>query len=178
MNEYSYLRPSVAYVNKKLYIAWTDTDNRINIMSFHDGFLLQKKVKLNETSYLAPSIAASDSELLLAWIDTDSRLNTLKSINGTTWSNKVTYSEKSNYSPTVSYTGNYKDFYIAWTGTNSAHNLNIMSDGGSINYGFDRKRILNITSYEPPSITTSLGFIFCAWSDSGNYIKYSYFLKE
>jgi len=130
LGDTSIAAPALAVFNGKLYIAWTGTDSlhRLNVMSSLDGVSFGNKVILGETSNAGPAldvrpVGTRADELTLAWTGTDARLNTLVTTNGRDFFNKVILGETSIAGPALA--GFAGGRYIAWTGTDSDHHLNV-----------------------------------------------------
>jgi hypothetical protein len=109
-----------------LLIAWTGTDNRLNVLFFPIPGT-PTKVTLAESSFHAPAIAFFGSQgattILLAWTGTDGRLNTMTSPDGRTFGNKVTTNETSAFGPALATFSN--GFFIAWAGTDLQRHVNV-----------------------------------------------------
>lgn len=89
--------------NGRLFLAWTGTDNHLNIMSSADlGASWQNKRTLNETSPTEPSLVVFNGKLILMWNGTDfaNHLNFIESGDGgLTWGNKITIGDTSGHHP-------------------------------------------------------------------------------
>ncbi len=78
LNEQSNHGPVLQFFNGRVFLAWTGTDDRLNVMSSGDlGATWQNKRTLNEASPTEPALAIFGGKLILMWNGTDSanRLN-------------------------------------------------------------------------------------------------------
>jgi len=69
----------------RLYVAWTGTDNNLNVMHSTDGgrnFDSSTKQTLYEQSYARPAVVSYQDRLYLAWAGTDGNLNLIYSKDG------------------------------------------------------------------------------------------------
>jgi hypothetical protein len=117
---------------ERLFITWTGPDKGMNIASSNDG------VHFDFTNTRIPSESSNDRPVLYPWKNvngtaimslwftgTDSRLNSLQSVavtpfpDGPSFGQKVTFDDTSIAGPAM-YNG-----WLAWTGTDGAHHLNI-----------------------------------------------------
>ncbi|HLY31042.1 MAG TPA: hypothetical protein VKQ36_08430, partial [Ktedonobacterales bacterium] len=118
-----------------------------------------------EAAYRAPRSTAPAAAL--AWADTSSvhTLNVMLSLDGLHYTSKKTLSETSLVRPAlvVTWVNGTTVVTIAWIGTNSAHNLNVLYDVyGAL--GSPHKLILPESSFTPPSITFFQGKYFISWT--------------
>jgi hypothetical protein len=108
-----------------LFLAWTGSDRRLNIMSFPPGSAA--KVTLNEISNFAPALAFSPAgsvnTFILAWTGTDGRINMMRSADGSNFGDKVTLDDTSAFGPALVHAPG-APFLIAWTGTDQHRSLN------------------------------------------------------
>ena len=72
--------PALSPFSEKLYLAWTSTDKRLNLIPSVDGtdFANTQKIILEEGSERAPASAEFNERLYLAWRGNDSHLNVLR----------------------------------------------------------------------------------------------------
>jgi len=151
----------------RLYLAWTGTDGRLNVMSSDNGRDFTNKVTLGETSNVAPALVDYEGRLYLAWTGTDGRLNVMRSDNGRDFTNKVTLGETSVHAPAlVVFSARLN---IAWTGTDGR--LNIMSSLDGLKFGDpaqgDEKVTLADTSIAAPALSRLVnlrGGGYIAWT--------------
>lgn len=73
-SENSNLPPSLAVFNNLIYIAWTGTDNQLNVMSSPDGVTWNEDThaRLGQFSAWGPSLAVFDSKLHMAFSNSSS----------------------------------------------------------------------------------------------------------
>lgn len=130
--------------SNEITLAWTGTDQRLNVLSHRAG-----KVTLGETSGNQPSLAVHGDRLYLAWTGTDQRLNVVSSADGKTFSGKVTLDETSPDGPFLKSDG--RQIYLAWTGTDQRLNELISKDGGK---SWGDKSTSHETSGHSPALAT------------------------
>ncbi len=126
------------------------------------------KVTLADTSIDGPALWTSPTgsmRAVIAWTGTDAahRLNYMTSSNGLSFTNKHILSETSSFRPAIAAvsTDPNPTVEIAWTGTDAAHHLNLLS--GIPGLGFE-KVILRDTSFTAPSLALNGGTVFLAWA--------------
>jgi hypothetical protein len=107
-----------------LYLAWTGTDNRLNLISSADGVKFDRKITFDETSNVGPSLAVFNNKLYLGWLGQDNLLNWMSSSDGQGFGNKVTSTEGSSVAPALAATNDY--LYITWSGGGGTDLLNVM----------------------------------------------------
>ena len=59
----------------RLWLAWTGTDRRLNVMSSPDGVTFDQKVTLDERSTTAPSLTVHNGRLVIGWTGGGSKIN-------------------------------------------------------------------------------------------------------
>jgi hypothetical protein len=133
--------PAIGRFYSQAVLAWTGTDSahHLNLLISSDGLHYGNKVILPETSLWRPALGFIDTgrgapygTILLAWTGTDpAHTLNLEQINmpGFTVGQKITYwGETSFTAPALlSINGDFNsDVYLAWSGTDSAHTLNII----------------------------------------------------
>lgn len=84
----------------------------------------------------------------------------MSTTDGIHWGNKVTLGDSSPNAPAL--TVNQGSLYVAWTGTNAAHNINLMSSADGRNWG--GKRVPGDTSIDTPTLTTFQQRVYVAWT--------------
>jgi hypothetical protein len=150
------LTPAATVFDGRLYLAWTGTDGRLNVISSADGVHFANKVTLADTSRTGPALAAFNGRLYLGFTGLDGRLNVESSANGVTFGNKVTLNETSflvfgkhvvELSPALASFGGR--LFISWTGTNT--HLNVESSANGVTFG--NKVTLGVTSEAAPALT-------------------------
>jgi hypothetical protein len=67
--------PTLISHGGRLWLAWTGTDRRVNLMSSSDGILFDHKVVLNERTSSQPALAVHNGRLVLAWSGGGDRIN-------------------------------------------------------------------------------------------------------
>src|SRR5262249_43131 len=144
--------------NGRLFLAWTGTDDRLNVMSSGDlGATWQNKRTLNETSPTEPALAIFNGKLILLWNGTDSpsHLNFIESADGAlTWGNKWTMGDTSDHHPAMADGADHVP-YFCWAGSgNELLNL-LHSETGNTN-GFqvspNYKRTFRDTAVNGPCL--------------------------
>lgn len=61
-----------------IYLAWTGTDNQLNVSTSSDGATWTKLPATGQSSYFGPTLAVSpEGFLYLGWTGTDLKLNSL-----------------------------------------------------------------------------------------------------
>lgn len=123
------------------------------------------KNTLPETSFGSPAFASRPNRTVLAWTGTDAthRLNVATSQNGlTSYTNKRTLGDNSIAGPAVAQMSEAAGsaVILAWTGTDTAHRLNVMFDV----YGQRKKATFSDTSFTSPAITIYQGNVLLAWA--------------
>jgi hypothetical protein len=129
--------PAIAYLNDRLYLAWTGRDrkNHINITSFtvaDDGELAEyAKVTLDEesTDEAGPALLGANDLLYLVWQGRDDHINVVESKNGKDFQNKRTLKEKSPHTATPGITFGDGFLYISWIGHDDRLNIDSSTDG-------------------------------------------------
>lgn len=116
----------------RAYLAWTGTDatHHLNIMSSPDGFRFGKKRTLGYVSLTAPSLAVASCQCLvtLAWAGTNRyhSLNILSDVYGTPQYLHLDDSFSVS-APSLTYFAG--QFWLAWTGVDPTHALNVRALG-------------------------------------------------
>lgn len=115
-------------------MAWTGTDgaHHLNVSLSADGIHYDHKITLGETSYVRPAITvvptSTANVVVIGWRGTDQRLNVLYDVYGALGTpRKATFNETSSYAPALTYFAG--QIWLAWTGTNSGHSLNVRALG-------------------------------------------------
>jgi hypothetical protein len=181
-------RPALALDERgrKIYLAWTGTDQSINLMSSDDGLGFGGKVTLPGRSLFGPAIAGVNGTPLVAWADANT--GELKMMNGP---NAPVFStgETSSGAPCLGFFPNVSSEpkFLAWTGTNAERQLNVMfSEFGGL--PTQHKTTLPTdgpnagTAISGPSLAfkvgpDQVGFLVTAWTglpggpDRGNHLN-------
>jgi hypothetical protein len=178
LNEQSNHGPVLLMFNGRLFIAWTGTDSRLNVMSSADlGATWQNKQTLNETSPTEPAIAVFGGKLILMWNGTDfeNHLNFIESADGIHWSNKITLGDTSGHHPGM-ILGPDGIPYFCWAGSNN-NLLNLMHSENGSTSGFvaspNYKRTFYDSASNGPCLCTFRGHVFIGWTgtDSSGYVN-------
>jgi len=173
LSEFSTVSPAVAAFNRKLFVAWTGTDQfrQLNIISADqpDPLNFSNKRILGQDSLTGPALAVFQGNLYYAWTGTDQfrQLNIWSSSDGINFSNKRILGQDSLTGPALAaFQGN---LYYAWTGTDTQRQLNIMSSTDGLNFG--NKFILGESSNFRPALTSAFTApgesnreLFMAWT--------------
>lgn len=126
------------------------------------------KVVLADTSIDGPALWTSPTgtmRAVIAWTGTDAahRLNYMTSSNGLSFTNKHTLNETSPFRPAIAAvsTDPNPTVEIAWTGTDAAHHVNLLSGVPGLGYA---KVTLRETSFTAPSLALNGGTVYVAWA--------------
>jgi hypothetical protein len=113
--------PAIAGVTERLYLAWTGTDRRINLL-MADARAYSAPAVLTQRSAHSPAVSGSGHGApVLAWTGTDRRINLLTVAGQRPGSHLRLEEAKSHHAPAVcSHQGN---LVAAWTGTDAHLNL-------------------------------------------------------
>lgn len=117
-------RPALAIdtsTNTK-FLAWTGTDQSVNVMTSVDGLVYSSRVTLPSRSQFGPAIAIYRRQPVVAWIDAVTRaLVMVNGLNGA----PVATGQTGAAAPALAAAGEV--LAVAWTGTNAEKQLNVMS---------------------------------------------------
>ena len=167
--EHSHAGPALAFGNGRLFLAWTGTDTRLNVISSADGVNWSGKQTLNETSPTEPSLVSHNGVLYLLWNGTDSanKLNIIESHDmGASFSNKITLGETSDHHPAMTFGADGLP-RLSWTGSGNALLNELISETGTTN-GFAAtpayKRMFSDTGANGPSLCAFRGRAFVGWT--------------
>lgn len=126
------------------------------------------KVVLADTSLDGPALWTSPTgamRAVIAWTGTDGahRLNYMTSSNGLAFTNKHTLNETSPFRPAIAAvsTDANPTVELAWTGTDAAHHVNLLSGVPGLGY---TKVTLHETSFTAPSLALNGGTVYLAWA--------------
>lgn len=126
------------------------------------------KVILADTSIDGPGLWTSPTGVtraVLAWSGTDQahHLNYMTSSDGLTFGNKHIVNETSPFRPAIAAvsTDANPTVLIAWTGTDPAHHINLLSGVPGLGY---TKVILPETSFTAPTLALNGGTVYVAWA--------------
>lgn len=133
-----------------------------------------KHVILNELSIDGPSlwepnlvsgVPGTGPGLVLAWTGTDHRLNTMVGMSSTlAFHSKHIYNETSSFQPAVTTESGEGVIYLAWTGTDPNHTLNILASSGGANGGPRKVTLWNENSFTAPALTVSGNNLLLIWA--------------
>lgn len=136
---FSHHPPAVAFFNDRYYLAWTGTNPNhpyIHLIRSTDstGAYWEDHIRFDgghasrpeAMSSEGPTLLAANGRLHIVWVGTNKPGNFrwITSTNGTTWGDKRILTDpartrESYHRPALAFHGNR--YYLAWTGTNSAH---------------------------------------------------------
>lgn len=140
LGETSGAGPALVFLNK-LYLLWsgTDVNHSLNIMESTDGVHFTNKITLSDSSDFHPGLnVAISGSYYLAWTGRDAAhsLNTLSnaefSSGPTNLQFKQTFSESSIAGLTVAPLESGHEIFVAWTGSDTGHHLNVAIIGGAL----------------------------------------------
>jgi hypothetical protein len=186
-NQFSTLAPALAVYQNTVWMAWTGTNNALNIAALPmngNNMLEAFGVGNNDASNQAPALAVAEingvQELVMAWTGTDSKhhLNVASSLNvdpPSTWSATTTLNQLASGGPSLAFWNN--NLYIGWTGTDSQLNF-AMAAANSTQFGAAQFVKVagggNMTSSNAPSLTTTANLNY-GWRGSGNDIFIAFY---
>ncbi len=161
--------PALANLGTRLAIAWTGTDQHLNVGSTADGLSLVSKITSGETSDQGPALCFRSGTLFLAWTGTDSHLNVVQSTDGgITWGTKITLHDTSNTSPALACDST--NLYLAWTGTDG--NLNVANSSNGVNWNTPASlHPMHESSGTGPWLTLSGGVLYLVWTGTDNRLN-------
>ncbi len=149
------------------FIAWTGTDDHLNIMSSTAPALNSwtGKHTNGETSHHAPALAFGAGLLFVAWTGTDDQLNVATTTNnGVSWIKKRVL-EKSNTQPWISFANG--TLFLCWQGTDQR--LNFLQTTDFVNLSFTNKVTIGERSDSHPAmILDADGTPWLSWRGVGN----------
>ena len=190
-NQLSAFAPALAVYDNTVWMAWTGTNNVLNIAAVdaNPGSLTATPeaftVGNNDASSQAPALAVAEvngvQQLVIAWTGTDSshHLNIASSVNvdpPSTWSSTITLGQLASGGPSLAaWNGN---LYIGWAGTDSNHSLNFaMATANTLSFGGAQQVRSGSTvlgSSNGPSLTTTANLNY-GWRGSGNDIFIAFY---
>jgi hypothetical protein len=139
---------------------------------------LSHKLTLGETALGGPALVnRHDRDLVLGWSGTDnpSHLNVIVSGDGLNWGNKVTIANETTPNAlALAFDGGAPPngrMFIAWTGTDFAHSLNVMSTQDAALHNWSNKHTLNEQSNHGPALQMLNGRLFLAWTGTDNRLN-------
>lgn len=131
---------------------------------------LQQNQTFNENTNGRPVlINQDDQQLVVVWngASRPSRMNVMASNDGFIWNQKFTISTEGTVgSPGLAYDPVAKTTFIAWSGDDPGHHLNIIqSNGPALNVWTNKQTIWTQVSIYGPSLAFGAGLLFVAWAD-------------
>jgi hypothetical protein len=161
--------PALASLGPRVAVAWTGTDQHLNVATTADGLSLVSKVTTAETSDHGPSLCFRSGTLFLAWTGTDSHLNVVQSTDGgLTWGSKTTLPDTSDASPALACDSS--NLYLAWTGTDGQ--LNVSNSANGVNWTAPPSlHPMNERSDTGPSLTLSGSVLYLVWTGTDNRLN-------
>ncbi len=186
--ETSAMAPALTYENGLLYIAWTgmNTARSLNVQPIiigATGLSAGTKVTLWQfSSGASPSLSPglNHAGLILSWSQTGTGvIGFASSADGKTWpATASTLPETSASTPSMAsfVASNMPPTYLAWTGTNTAHSLNIRYTNNFPGWpATGAKSILDDMAYGPPQLAYIGGpqAVLLAWAgtDSAHHLN-------
>ena len=152
--------PALANLNDtQLALAWTGTDQNLNVDISQDGRSFGNKVTLSERSSHAPAAAFGSGRLFLAWTGTDHNLNVISATENLTFSDKITLSEGSTSAPALAF--GYGRLHMAWT--DSHQRLNIIASADGITWG-EKVTLSDASSRRGPGLAFLNGLLYLFWA--------------
>ncbi len=93
-----YLSPALAVFQGRLYLAWTDTEWKVDLISSADGVHFTSPATTHWNAGYAwsnagPSLAAVGDKLYISWADTNDKVSDYWSTDGTTFGNSLHWTQ-------------------------------------------------------------------------------------
>lgn len=157
-------------------LAWVGTDSahHLNVSTSADGIRFSNKVVLRETSTLRPAIVVVPdggvSVVAIAWIGLDQKrsINVLYDVYQAKYPAplKITLSETSPYTPALTVFNG--QLWLSWTGTDSAHTLNVRAMGPNGQTPGAKATLSGRTSTASPRLVSDSANnqLLLAWKDA------------
>jgi hypothetical protein len=179
LSEKSSFKPSLAFANGRLYLAWTgiDTSQSINIMSSADGKNFDKKITLSESASVAPTFSFTNGTLFLLWTgwgvtDPDQHINILElTDDGKSQFNKVTLKDQSPFPPAI--VSHNMLLYIVWRGKDAGNSLNLDTTDKQYTidtFGKGNKVTFSQSSKNGPTLANFDSLVYLSWTGEDNSI--------
>ncbi len=193
--ETSFTSPAITIYQGNLLVAWagTDANHSLNVMSVSLASLgMLEKRTFTFGSNEAPSLATVDvepaanstggqtlNEAVLGWTNKTNHLQFANTKSGLNFTAQAPLAESSPYAPVMMqyHTEGGPEFWIAWTGTDAAHHLNVKSTSpGAFPAIVGNKTVLPETAFGHPSLGFNNG-LFIAWTgtDSAKHLNVAEF---
>ena len=170
---YSNNGPALAFFKGHLYLAWTGSDNQLNVMSLPSATATswENATKLNQYSNFGPALVAYADVLCLVWIGTDDKhkLNLLFSKDGTDWTGHIKsegLAVASNLAP-ASAVGAFGIQAIAWVSAGLTNNVKVLH-GIECSAGIDHAKSLDAISKFGPALTFFQNNLYLVWTAANN----------
>ncbi len=153
---------SDAFPNGLIFLAWSDPQQRLNVMASPDGQTFGDKITLDATSPVGSALAFGNGRWYLAWVAADSYL-----LNILSWTDiarlsdlsNVTLDESTGAAPGLSFING--TLYLLWRGTDENRTLHIMQSPDGVN--FTNKIELGESSDFRPVLTQQGTLFYLAW---------------
>lgn len=190
ISENSFTSPALVQFGDGFLLAWAGTDahHSLNILPFHlttsgAGFQVGAKTILSQFGSIAgPSLALNphNNQLLLTWSATTptGQLAFATSSDGVGWNAAQTLEETSGAGPSgfAVASGDMPTYWLAWTGTDSAHSVNVRFTQSSLQWPpSGEKSTFSDTAYGGPVLgyMGDVGKMLLAWTgtDSAHHLN-------
>jgi hypothetical protein len=133
------------------------------------GGLQQKQISTESTNGRPVLVNQDDQQLVVAWnsVSRPSRMNVMSSTDGFTWNPKFTISTEGTVgSPGLTYDPLTKTTFIAWSGDDPGHHLNILQcKVPTLDVWTNKQTIWTDVSVYGLSLAFGAGLLFAAWAD-------------
>jgi hypothetical protein len=180
LNEKSSFKPSLAFANGRLYLAWTgiDTSQNVNIISSSDDKNFDKKVTLSESASLAPALSFANGILYLLWTgwgvtDPNQHINILElTDDGNSQFNKLTLKDQSPFAPAI--VSQNMLLYIVWRGKDAGNSLNLDTTDKQETidtFGKGNKVTFSQSSKNGPALANFNNLVYLSWTGEDNSIS-------
>lgn len=133
-SELSLGSPAMARLGGRTFVAWTGTDQRLNVMELRfeprtpqsaPRWVQGGKAILQEYSAFGPALCSDGGMLFLAWTGTDGRLNVARSNDGRSFFEKKTLAETSAAAPGLCLGS--ETYILSWTSSDGQNRLCVRS---------------------------------------------------
>lgn len=188
-NERSIAAPAILWMkqNDLVLLAWTGTDanHSLNVLPIHfGGGTLRpatKTILSQFSSNAGPRLALLNNAIVLAWSTRANHLNFASSTNGATFTSALGagLADTSAFAPDPLYyqTEAGPEYWMAWTGTDSAHHLNLRWTTHYPNWpDGTTKTVLADTAFGGPAVSVNPGPLL-AWTgtDASHHLNVANF---
>jgi hypothetical protein len=186
--------PAIARTySPKTMLAWTgtDPDHHLNVMFSSDGLHYSDKHILPETSLWRPAMAFIDSgrgdpyfTIVLAWTGTDAahtlNLEFIAMPDFTVTEKTIFWGETSFTAPSVTTINGdvNSDVYLAWSGTDAAHSLNVIHHTTAVPQQNVKQTLWGWKSISRPNISRdpspgTMVDLILAWTSPDNHLAFA-----